>query len=103
MEHLGQRNEIDQEVASVWVEEAELRDRAMDGGQVAGIPAEQVFHLSQLYQALQERAGFRSECDRIDLPLASMAVRAKLVEQLQQQPLTEVAGRAVVGCPFQLG
>jgi Putative addiction module component len=43
LERLGQSNEIDQEVASVWVEEAEMRDRAMDNGQVAGIPAEQVF------------------------------------------------------------
>jgi Putative addiction module component len=43
LERLGQSNEIDQEVASVWVEEAELRDRAMDNGQVASIPAEQVF------------------------------------------------------------
>jgi Putative addiction module component len=43
LERLGQSNEIDQEVASVWVEEAEWRDQAMDNGQVAGIPAEQVF------------------------------------------------------------
>jgi hypothetical protein len=43
LERLGQDNEIDREVASVWVEEAELRDRAMDDSQVAGIPAEQVF------------------------------------------------------------
>jgi hypothetical protein len=28
--HLGQSDEIDQEVASIWAEEAELRDRAMD-------------------------------------------------------------------------
>lgn len=43
LERLGQSNEIDQEIASVWVEQAELRDRAMDDGQVSGIPAEQVF------------------------------------------------------------
>jgi hypothetical protein len=43
LERLGQDNEIDREVASVWVEEAELRDRSMDDIQVAGIPAEQVF------------------------------------------------------------
>jgi hypothetical protein len=43
LERLGQSNEIDREVASVWVEEAELRDQAMDDSQVAGIPAEQVF------------------------------------------------------------
>jgi hypothetical protein len=43
LERLGQSSEIEREVVSVWVEEAELRDRAMDDGQVAGIPAEQVF------------------------------------------------------------
>jgi hypothetical protein len=43
LERLGKSNENDQDVASVWVEEAESRDRAMDDSQVAGIPAEQVF------------------------------------------------------------
>ena len=43
LKHLGQSHEIDREVASVWIEEAELRDRAMEDGRVAGIPAEQVF------------------------------------------------------------
>jgi hypothetical protein len=43
LERLGQSNEIDQEVASVWAEEAELRDRSMDNDETAGIPAEQVF------------------------------------------------------------
>jgi hypothetical protein len=43
LEHLGQSNDIDQDVASVWVEEAELRDQAMADGQVKDIPAEQVF------------------------------------------------------------
>jgi hypothetical protein len=51
LERLGQSNEIDREVASVWVEEAELRDRfacakgdrSIDNGKTAGIPAEQVF------------------------------------------------------------
>jgi hypothetical protein len=32
LEHLGQSNEIDQEIASAWVEQAELRDQAMDDG-----------------------------------------------------------------------
>jgi hypothetical protein len=36
LDRLGQSNEIDQEIASVWVEEAELRDRAIDDGQVWG-------------------------------------------------------------------
>jgi hypothetical protein len=43
LERLGQSNEIDREVASVWVEEAELRDRSIDDGKTVGIPAEQVF------------------------------------------------------------
>jgi hypothetical protein len=43
LERLGQSNEIDPEVSSVWLEEAEMRDRAMDDGKTAGIPAEQVF------------------------------------------------------------
>jgi hypothetical protein len=51
LKHLGQSNEIDREVASVWIEEAELRDRAMDDGRVAGIPAEQVFQ--QIRASLQ--------------------------------------------------
>jgi hypothetical protein len=42
LEHLGRSNEIDQEVASVWAEEAERRDQAMDDGQT-GVPAQQVF------------------------------------------------------------
>ncbi|WP_404791045.1 addiction module protein [Altericista sp. CCNU0014] len=41
--HLGQSNEIDREVAAVWIEEAAQRDQAMDDGQVAGVPAERVF------------------------------------------------------------
>ena len=43
LERLGQSNEIDREIAAVWVEEAELRDRSMNDSQIAGIPAERVF------------------------------------------------------------
>jgi hypothetical protein len=41
--HLGQRSDIDQNVADIWVEEAEVRDREMDSDQDLGIPASQVF------------------------------------------------------------
>ncbi|MBD2100840.1 phosphoglucomutase/phosphomannomutase family protein [Leptolyngbya sp. FACHB-261] len=54
--------------------------------------------LSDLYRALQQQAGYTSVYDRIDLPLASMDVRAKLLAQLQTQPPTEIAGRAVADC-----
>jgi len=43
LKHLGQISEIDPEAASIWSEEAQMRDREMDAGQVTGIPAEQVF------------------------------------------------------------
>jgi uncharacterized protein YbaP (TraB family) len=43
LEHLAQNNDIDQEIASAWADEAERRDQAMDGEQARGVPAEQVF------------------------------------------------------------
>jgi hypothetical protein len=43
LERLGQSNEIDHEVSSVWVEEAEMRDQAMENDETAGISAEHVF------------------------------------------------------------
>lgn len=54
--------------------------------------------LGTLYAQLQERTGFKAAYDRIDLPLASMAVRAKLLSQLEFQPLKEIAGQAVIDC-----
>ncbi|MFB2937889.1 addiction module protein [Aerosakkonemataceae cyanobacterium BLCC-F154] len=41
--YLGQNDDIDREVANVWIQEAQLRDRAMDEDRITGIPAEQVF------------------------------------------------------------
>jgi phosphomannomutase len=54
--------------------------------------------LSDLYQKLQERTGFFSSYDRIDLPLASMDVRDRLLKQLQTVPPKEVAGNLVIHC-----
>lgn len=54
--------------------------------------------LGVLHKQLQEKVGFDAAYDRIDLPLASMDVRGKLVAILDNQPPTEVAGRAVVSC-----
>lgn len=54
--------------------------------------------LSDLYQRLQQRTGYVSAYDRIDLHLASMDVRSRLQEQLDTQPLTEIAGQSVVDC-----
>ncbi|QLE55026.1 phosphoglucomutase/phosphomannomutase family protein [Nostoc sp. TCL26-01] len=54
--------------------------------------------LGDYYRHLQQETGFTSAYDRIDLPLASMDVRARLLQQLQTQPLTEIAGKAVIDC-----
>jgi hypothetical protein len=43
LERLGQISDIDQEISAIWTEEAEKRDEAMNAGQIAGIPAEEVF------------------------------------------------------------
>ncbi|MCL1466772.1 phosphoglucomutase/phosphomannomutase family protein [Argonema galeatum] len=54
--------------------------------------------LSDLYHRLQSQTNFFSAYDRIDLPLASMDVRSRLLEQLKNRPLTEIAGQNVVDC-----
>lgn len=54
--------------------------------------------ISDQYRQLQERTGFFSAYDRIDLPLAGMEVRSRLIEQLQTAPPKEIAGQPVVGC-----
>lgn len=52
--------------------------------------------LSQLYANLQDKVGFTSAYDRIDLPLAGMEVRSRLLEILKTKPLTEIAGQSVL-------
>jgi phosphomannomutase len=54
--------------------------------------------LSDLYKDLQKQTDFFSHYDRIDLPLSGMEVRARLLNQLETQPLTEIAGQKVVDC-----
>ncbi|MEB3191440.1 MAG: phosphoglucomutase/phosphomannomutase family protein [Snowella sp.] len=54
--------------------------------------------ISELFGELQQKTNFYSEYDRIDLPLASMEARAKLLASLETNPLTEIAGQAVTNC-----
>lgn len=54
--------------------------------------------LGERYAQLQEKVGFHSAYDRIDLPLANMAARERLLARLQQNPPQTVAGQAVVDC-----
>ncbi len=54
--------------------------------------------LSDIYSRLQQETGFTSAYDRIDLHLANMDERSRLLDLLSNQPLTEIAGKAVVDC-----
>lgn len=59
--------------------------------------------LSDLYRQLQEKTGFDAAYDRIDLPLASLDVRDRLLAQLQNSPLQTIAGKAVASCQIDDG
>ena len=74
------------------------RDALLSALYVLEAIAESGMDLSDLYRKLQEQTNFTSAYDRIDLPLASMDVRSRLLEQLQNQPLTEIDGQPVVDC-----
>ncbi|HEY9651861.1 MAG TPA: phosphoglucomutase/phosphomannomutase family protein [Coleofasciculaceae cyanobacterium] len=74
------------------------RDALLSALYVLEAIAQSEMDLSALYKRLQERTGFTSIYDRIDLHLASMEVRSRLLEQLQTQPLTKIAGQKVVDC-----
>ena len=54
--------------------------------------------LGAIYAQLEEKTGFSAQYDRIDLPLANMEVRAKLLDRLSQDAPTEIAGKSVKDC-----
>ena len=54
--------------------------------------------LGDRYRKLQELTDYHSAYDRIDLPLANMEVRAKLLHELQTNCPQVVAGKAVKDC-----
>jgi len=54
--------------------------------------------LGAIYARLQQKTNFTAVYDRIDLPLANMEVRAKLLSRLQNETPTEVAGMLVEDC-----
>lgn len=54
--------------------------------------------LSALYQELQQKTGFYSAYDRLDLPLASQAAKESLQARLAKEPLKIIADREVVDC-----
>lgn len=54
--------------------------------------------LGAIYRRLQQKTNFTAHYDRIDLPLANMEVRAKLLERLKNNTPQEVAGMKVIDC-----
>ena len=54
--------------------------------------------LGAIYRRLQQKTNFTAHYDRIDLPLANMDVRAKLLERLKNDTPQEIAGMKVVDC-----
>lgn len=74
------------------------RDALLSALYVLEAIVESGLDLGEYYRYLQKQAGFTSAYDRIDLPLASMEVRSRLLQQLQTQPLIEIAGLAVIDC-----
>ncbi|MEH2097008.1 phosphoglucomutase/phosphomannomutase family protein [Nostoc sp.] len=74
------------------------RDALLSALYVLEAIVESGLDLGEYYRYLQKQTGFNSAYDRIDLPLANMQVRSRLLQQLQTQPLTEIAGKAVIDC-----
>ncbi|MEH2322481.1 MAG: phosphoglucomutase/phosphomannomutase family protein [Nostoc sp.] len=74
------------------------RDALLSALYVLEAIVESGLDLGEYYRYLQSQTRFTSAYDRIDLPLASMEVRSRLLQQLQTQPLTEIAGLAVIDC-----
>ncbi|WP_017653644.1 phosphoglucomutase/phosphomannomutase family protein [Fortiea contorta] len=72
------------------------RDALLSALYVLEAIVESGLDLGAYYRHLQQQTNFHSAYDRIDLPLASMEVRSHLLKQLQTQPLTEIAGQAVI-------
>ncbi len=74
------------------------RDALLSALYVLEAVVESGLDLGDYYRQLQSQTDFNSAYDRIDLPLASMEVRERLLQQLQAQPLTEIAGKSVIDC-----
>jgi phosphomannomutase len=74
------------------------RDALLSALYVLEAIVESGLDLGDYYRYLQQQTNFSSAYDRIDLPLASMEVRSRLLSQLQAQPLREIAHQSVTDC-----
>ncbi len=59
--------------------------------------------LGNYYRKLQEKTSFDNAYDRIDLPLANMEIRDKLLHRLESDPLNKIAGQTVTHCDTKDG
>ncbi|MGB6298137.1 MAG: phosphoglucomutase/phosphomannomutase family protein [Rivularia sp. (in: cyanobacteria)] len=74
------------------------RDALLSALYVLEAIVESGMDLGDYYSHLQKQANFNSAYDRIDLPLSGMEARERLLQQLQKEPLKEIAGKQVVDC-----
>ena len=74
------------------------RDALLSALYVLEAIVESGMDLGDYYSHLQKEVNFNSAYDRIDLPLSGMEVRERLLQQLQKEPLKEIAGKKVVDC-----
>lgn len=74
------------------------RDALLSALYILEAVVESGLNLGEYYRQLQLQTDFISAYDRIDLPLASMEVRARLLTQLQTHPLNNIAGKPVIDC-----
>ena len=74
------------------------RDALLNALYVLEAIEESDMELGDYYSHLQKEVNFNSAYDRIDLPLSGMEVRERLLQQLQKEPLKEIAGKKVVDC-----
>jgi phosphomannomutase len=72
------------------------RDALLSALYVLEAVVESGMDLGDYYSHLQNQVNFNSAYDRIDLPLSGMEVRERLLQQLQNEPLKEIASKQVV-------
>ncbi|MEM9924409.1 MAG: phosphoglucomutase/phosphomannomutase family protein [Cyanobacteria bacterium P01_D01_bin.50] len=74
------------------------RDALLSALYVLEAIVESGMDLGEYYSYLQNQVNFSSAYDRIDLPLSGMEARARLLQQLQSELPSEIAGKKVLDC-----
>jgi phosphomannomutase len=74
------------------------RDALLSALYVIEAVVESGMDLSDIYCSLEDKTDYHYSYDRIDLHLANMEARAKLVDRLETTTLEEIAGQKVIDC-----